>query len=68
MMFNGFQGFARQRARGLMWLTLARNAAAESKDPKDQWILDLYGKATTLASDDDRQAALAYCDEHRKRN
>ena len=68
MMFNGFQGFARQRARGLMWLTLARNAATETKDPKDQWILDLYGKATTLASDDDRQAALAYCDERRKRN
>ncbi len=68
MMFNGFQGFARQRARGLMWLTLARDAAAESKDPKDQWIVDLYGKAVGLASDDDRQAALAYCDERRKRN
>ena len=68
MLFNGFQGFARQRAKGLMWLTLARDAATESKDPKDQWIVDLYGKAVSLATDDDRQAALSYCDERRKRN
>ena len=68
MLFNGFQGFARQRARGLMWLTLARNAATESKDPKDQWIVDLYGKAVSVATDDDRQVALSYCDERRKRN
>lgn len=68
MMFNGFQGFARQRARGLMWLMLARNAAAVSKDPKDQWIVDLFKQASEVASDDDRQAALAYCDERRKRN
>ncbi len=68
MLFNGFQGFARQRAKGLMWLTLARDSAAETKDPKDQWIIDLYGNAAATAGDDDRQAALAYCEERRKRN
>ena len=32
----------RQPARGLMWLTLARDAA----DPvKDKWISDLYQRA-----------------------
>ncbi len=68
MLFNGFEGFARQRAKGLMWLTLARDAAAESKDAKDRWIIDLYNKTASAASDDDRQAALAYCDERKKRN
>lgn len=67
MLFNGFDGFAQQRARGLMWLTLARDAAVESKDSKDRWIIDLYGKASVSASDDDRQAALAYIDERKKR-
>lgn len=68
MLFNGFEGFAQQRARGLMWLTLARDAANETKDPKDQWILDLYAKTYGVAGDDDRQAALAFIDEHRKHN
>ena len=68
MLFNGFDGFAQQRAKGLMWLTLARDSAAETKDPKDQWILDLYTKAASAASDNDRQVASLYADEHRKRN
>ena len=68
MLFNGFDGFAQQRAKGLMWLTLARDSATETKDPKDQWILDLYTKAASAASDNDRQVASLYADEHRKRN
>lgn len=68
MLFNGFDGLAQQRAKGLMWLTLARDAAVDSKDPKDRWIVDLYAKASSAASDNDRQAALAYIDEHKKRN
>ena len=41
MLVNG-QGVPRERARGLMWLTLAR----ESADPrKDQWIAELYDNA-----------------------
>ncbi len=58
------QGVPRQGARGLMWLTLARDAA----DPvKDAWIVDLHGKAFGAASDNDRQAALAFLEQHMKR-
>jgi TPR repeat protein len=46
----------RQGARGLMWLTLARDAAG----PKDRWILDLYDKAYKAASPDDRSMAETY--------
>lgn len=66
MLFNGFEGFAQQRAKGLMWLTLARDAVHDTKEAKDQWVLDLYSKAFSQADDNDRQAALAYLDEHRK--
>ncbi|HEX8665665.1 MAG TPA: tetratricopeptide repeat protein [Beijerinckiaceae bacterium] len=52
------QGIERQRPLGLMWLTVARDAAAA--DPaKDQWILGLYDKAFAAASERDRQLALA---------
>ena len=68
MLFNGFEGMPPQRARGLMWLTMARDAAASSKDPKDAWIGDLYAKAAAAASDSDRQVASLYLDEHHKRN
>lgn len=66
MLFNGFEGFAQQRAKGLMWLTLARDSVRDAKEVKDQWVLDLYSKAFSQADDNDRQAALAYLDEHRK--
>ncbi|UDL95459.1 sel1 repeat family protein [Lichenihabitans sp. PAMC28606] len=68
MLFNGFDGFAQQRAKGLMWLTLARDAALDSKDPKDGWIVDLYNKAADTATDNDRQVAMVYAEERRKRN
>jgi TPR repeat protein len=58
------EGVPRQPARGLMWLTLARDAA----DPmKDKWISDLYQKAFEGAEDRDRQVALAYLDQFLKR-
>ena len=58
------EGVPRQPARGLMWLTLARDAA----DPmKDKWISDLYQKALEGAEDRDRQVALAYLDQFLKR-
>ena len=48
----------RQRAKGLMWLTLAHDSVT---DPvKDGWVLDLYNKATNASSDNDRQASMAY--------
>lgn len=55
------QGVPRQSARGLMWLTLARDAASSAKD---KWIVDLHDKAFAAANDNDRQAALAYLEQH----
>jgi uncharacterized protein len=53
MLFNGDQ-LPRQAARGLMWLTLARDSAA----PDEIWIKESYNKAIAKASDDDRAMAL----------
>jgi uncharacterized protein len=64
-LFAGREGVRPQRARGLMWLTLAREAAIDSK--KDKWIIDLYDKAVASANEDDRQNALAYLEDHPKR-
>jgi uncharacterized protein len=64
-LFAGREGVRPQRARGLMWLTLARETAIDSK--KDKWIIDLYDKAVASANEDDRQNALAYLENHPKR-
>ena len=53
MLFNGDQ-LPRQAARGLMWLTLARDSAR----PNDAWINKLYDNAMISASDDERAMAL----------
>jgi uncharacterized protein len=53
MLFNGDQ-LPRQAARGLMWLTLARDSAA----PEEAWIKESYSKAIAKASDSDRAMAL----------
>jgi len=53
MLFNGDQ-LPRQAARGLMWLTLARDSAA----PDETWIKESYNKAIAKASDEDRAMAL----------
>jgi uncharacterized protein len=65
-LFWGCQGVQPQRARGLMWLTLAREAAIDSK--KDKWVIDVYDKAVASASDEDRQAALVYLDHLKRHN
>ena len=41
-------------ARGLMWLTLARDSAT----PDEAWIKESYNRAIAKASDDDRAMAL----------
>lgn len=46
----------RQAARGLMWLTLARDNA-EAGDP---WIAEMQEAASRQATDDERQLALVY--------
>jgi uncharacterized protein len=66
-LFTGREGVRPQRARGLMWLTLAREAAAAIDSKKDQWIIDLYDKAVASANGEDRQDALAYLENHLKR-
>ena len=53
MLFNG-DGLPPQRARGLMWLTLARDSAL----PDEAWIKESYNRAIAKASDDDRALAL----------
>ena len=53
MLFNGDR-MPPQRARGLMWLTLARDSAA----PDEAWISESYNRAIAKATDDDRTMAL----------
>ena len=53
MLFNGDR-LPRQAARGLMWLTLARDSAT----PEEVWIKESYNRAIAKASDDDRAMAL----------
>jgi uncharacterized protein len=55
MLFRG-EGVPRQRARGLMWLTLGRDAAA---GPDDGWIVQAYEDAFARASEAERSAAYA---------
>jgi TPR repeat protein len=61
LLFVG-QDVPRQAARGLMWLTLARDAAG----PKDRWILDLYDKAYNAASNEDREMSETYVEQWQK--
>ncbi|VTZ27467.1 conserved exported hypothetical protein [Methylocella tundrae] len=65
MLFSGQEGLRPQRARALMWLTLAREAAMDAK--KDQWIIDVYDKAMATASESERRVALSYLEDHLKR-
>jgi uncharacterized protein len=65
MLFAGRDGVRPQRARGLMWLTLAREAAGNAN--KDKWIIELYEKAVASANEADRHEALAYLENHLKR-
>ena len=53
MLFEG-KHVPRQAARGLMWLTLARDSAG----PDETWIKENYNRAFANASDNDRAMAL----------
>jgi TPR repeat protein len=53
MLFTGDK-LPRQAARGLMWLTLARDSAG----PDETWIKESYNGAFAKASDDERASAL----------
>ena len=54
LLFTG-QGVQKNRARGLMYLTMAVENAGE--DPKNHWVAELREKALKAASDGERQAA-----------
>jgi uncharacterized protein len=61
ILFRG-ENVPRQGARGLMWLTLARdNAGAE-----EAWIVDLYDAAMKQASVDEQAMALVYLERYLK--
>ncbi len=65
LLFTGPEGVVKQRAQGLMYLTLARESA---NDPAgDKWIVDLYEKAMRDATDNDRQAAAVYLEGYMKK-
>jgi uncharacterized protein len=67
LMFSGEAGGG-QKARGLMYLTLARDAVAGS-GANDQWIVDSYAKAVAAANEVDRRAAMALLEDYlRERN
>ena len=60
--FDGAEGVQRQRAMGLMYLTMARENAGDRKS--QQWIVDAYDHAMATANSADRQGALAYLRDH----
>ncbi len=57
LLFRGDEGVPRQRARGLMWLTLARDAAVR---PGDKWVVNAHEQAFAEATADEREKALDY--------
>jgi TPR repeat protein len=54
MLFKG-DHVPRQAAQGLMWLTMARDAATTNEE---SWIADLYDAAFSQATDEERGVAL----------
>ncbi|QIB35620.1 tetratricopeptide repeat protein [Ancylobacter pratisalsi] len=63
LLFKGDEGIPRQAAQGLMWLTMARDAAA---GPEDKWVVDLYDDAFATATPDERSMALVYLEKYMK--
>jgi uncharacterized protein len=57
-------GVSNHRARGLMWLQLARDGVS---NPQGQWITELYQRDFRDASDAERLAAASLLDERTKR-
>ena len=60
VMFKG-DVVPRQAARGLMWLTLAREGAAGEK-----WVVEMYDAAFKQANDAERQMAVLYLESYMK--
>jgi uncharacterized protein len=62
LLFKG-QSVARDAARGIMWLLLARDAAA----PEETWITDLYTAASKQATAEELQAGSTMASSSRSR-
>ncbi len=60
MLFSGQAGVPHLPARGLMWLTLAREGAASAEDG---WILEFYDEAYAHATEQDRGLAQTYAEK-----
>ena len=59
MLFAG-DHVPRQAARGLMWLTLAKDSAKDSPVEDQAWINRLYASALKQANEDERALAGVY--------
>ncbi|PPD46480.1 MAG: hypothetical protein CTY15_00155 [Methylocystis sp.] len=67
LMFDGEIGGTQEKPRGLMYLTLARDAAAGNAS--EQWIVDLHAKALAAATERDRKTAVSMLEDYlRERN
>jgi hypothetical protein len=60
LLIKGGKGVPRQIARGLMYLTLAREGAGADQ----KWVVDLYDAAMRIASEDERALALRYLERY----
>lgn len=60
MLFAGQEGVPHRPARGLMWLTLAREGASGAEDG---WILEFYDEAYAHSSDQERGLAHTYAEQ-----
>jgi uncharacterized protein len=70
LLFTGHDGLQRQRGLGLMWLTLARDAALignPQEQKKERWVVDLYDKMAAAATDADKQIAAVYVADYKKK-
>jgi uncharacterized protein len=62
LLFRGDAPVQPQRALGLMYLTLAREAAVDPK--KDAWIVDLHESALRAASESEKSLARRYLEDY----
>jgi TPR repeat protein len=65
ILFSGAAGMPVRRSLGLMYLTLAREAASE--EAKHRWIVELHERAVSVASDADKQMAHVELGQHLNR-
>jgi uncharacterized protein len=65
LLFKGAPGLPAQRPLGLMYLTLAREAASNSR--KDAWIVELHESAVKSATEDEKAIARQFLEDYLNR-